>query len=76
MGYPGGFAPGPLGATAAGPSADAVVVVAQRLAGVAQELDALRSRSLQLDGVDWHSVAAEAFRKSLADVDFRFTQRQ
>ncbi|SEE92445.1 hypothetical protein SAMN04489740_3123 [Arthrobacter alpinus] len=72
MGYPGGFAPGPLGVATAGPSADAVVVVAQRLAGVAQELDALRLRTAQLDGVDWHSVAAEAFRKSLDDVDFRF----
>jgi hypothetical protein len=73
MGYPGGFAPGPPGAAAAGPPADAVAVVAQRLAGVAQELDALRLMTAQLDGVDWHSAAAEEFRKSLADLDFRFS---
>ncbi|WP_425865079.1 hypothetical protein [Arthrobacter sp. TWP1-1] len=74
MGYPGGTILGPPGVAAAGPSAEAVVVVAQRLAGVAQEIQALRFRMAQLDGVDWNSVAAAAFRTSLADVDATFNR--
>ncbi len=74
MGYPEGTILGLPGAASAGPSAEAVVVVAQRLAGVAKEIQALRFRMAQLDGVDWNSAAAAAFRTWLADVDDTFVR--
>ncbi|MDJ0311987.1 hypothetical protein [Arthrobacter sp. H35-D1] len=60
--------PAELGGVAgqAGPSAEAVAVVAQRLVGIARDIDALR---LQLGGVgamDWSSPAAFAFREALS----------
>ncbi|MFQ4148737.1 hypothetical protein AAGW05_08585 [Arthrobacter sp. LAPM80] len=73
------FATGPPGSAgvglgaAAGPPADAVSVVAQRLAGVAQELQALQGDLRRLDSVDWNSAAAAAFRTSLAEEDAAFT---
>ena len=74
MSYPEGLGLGPIGlAAAAGPSADAVFVVAQRLAAVVLDLEALRLRLAQLDGVDWNSTAAAAFRTSLAEGDAAFT---
>lgn len=74
MNDPEGFAQAPLGmpATPASPSAEAVAVVAQRLAAVAEELEALRVHMLRLDGVDWNSQAAAQFRASLAEHDSAF----
>ena len=53
------------GATA-GPSPEAVAVVAQRLLEVATELHALRSRLNTWSTVNWSSLAATAFRQDLA----------
>jgi pyridoxal biosynthesis lyase PdxS len=44
----------------------------QRLAVAGQDLQALRLELARLDGVDWHSTAAAAFRTSLADGDAAF----
>ncbi len=52
--------------TTAGPSPEAVAVVAQRLLEVATELQALRSRLDTWFTVDWSSLAATAFRQDLA----------
>lgn len=74
MSYAEGLGLGPIGiAAAAGPSADAVFGVVQRLAAVVQDLEALRLQLAQLDGVDWNSTAAAAFRASLAEGDVAFT---
>ncbi|WP_343318896.1 hypothetical protein AAFM46_00375 [Arthrobacter sp. TMP15] len=56
----------------AGPSAESVLVLAERLSGVAAELQRLRLQLCALDSVDWNSVAATAFRKSLAEADADF----
>ena len=56
----GGTAPRP------GPSADAVAVVAQRLAGIARDLDALRQQLGGLLATDWTSPAASAFWEALS----------
>lgn len=50
----------------AGPSADAVAMVAQRLAGIAQDMDALRQQLGSVGATDWSSPAASAFRQALA----------
>ncbi|UIK88652.1 hypothetical protein [Arthrobacter polaris] len=56
----------------AGPSPEAVAVVAQRLAGVGQEIDALRLQLDQLASTDWSSPAAAAFRESLLQRNLAF----
>lgn len=74
MSCPGGFAadlPGTV--AAAGPSAESVLVVAERLSGVARDLDALRLQLCGLDSVDWNSAAAAVFRKTLAESEAEFT---
>ncbi|WP_133162978.1 hypothetical protein [Arthrobacter glacialis] len=55
------------GAARGGPSAEAVSAVAQRLAGIAGELEGLRLQLGRLNAMDWRSPAAAAFRDSLAD---------
>lgn len=73
MSCPDGFAADFHGTAAApGPSAESVLVVAERLSGVARDLDALRLQLCGLDSVDWNSAAAAAFRKSLAESDAEF----
>ncbi len=57
-------------AARAGPSADAVAVAAQRLAGIAQELERLRLQLGRLNAMDWRSPAAAAFRDSLSERNF------
>ena len=52
-------------AVRAGPSAEAVAVVVQRMAGIAREMEVLRMQMSGLDATDWHSAAAMAFRQSL-----------
>ncbi|MHA7305578.1 hypothetical protein ACX80E_10080 [Arthrobacter sp. TMN-49] len=54
-------------AARAGPTAEAVAVVAQRLAGIGQELEGLRLQLGQLNAMDWRSPAAAAYRDSLAE---------
>ncbi|WP_207345675.1 hypothetical protein [Arthrobacter sp. E3] len=48
------------------PSAEAVAVVAQRMSGIAQEMEVLRRQMAGLEATDWHSAAATAFRQSLS----------
>lgn len=53
-------------AARAGPSAEAVAVVAQRLVGIARDMDALRLQLGSAGATDWSSPAASAFREALS----------
>ena len=51
----------------AGPPPDAVAALAQRLAGIAADIEGLRLQLGQLVSVDWKSPAAAAFRDALTE---------
>lgn len=73
MNYLAGGAWGPesgrwAGSPPAGPAPDSVAAAAQRLSGLARELDALRLRLGNVAYLDWTSTAAVAFRESLSEL--------